>query len=97
MDLISIHAAFFVCSAVSIALVVPYMRLVVGTRFALVEVGLAQFVYMVLFSYTYFFESFTGLAVTILCALTLFVVMQFTGRVDWDTLFRKQEATPLPE
>jgi inner membrane protein involved in colicin E2 resistance len=97
VDHISIHAAFFVCSAVSIALVVSYMRLVVGTRFALVEVGLAQFVYLVLFSYTYFFESFTGLAIAILCTLTLFVVMQFTGRVDWDTLFRKQEATPLPE
>lgn len=95
VDHISIHAAFFICSAVSIALVVSYMRLVVGTRFALIEVGLMQFVYLVLFSYTYFFESFTGLAITILCILTLFVVMQFTGRVDWDTLFRKQEAVPI--
>jgi len=25
------------------------------------------------------------------------VGMQFTGRVDWDTLFRKQEAAPLTE
>ena len=73
------------------------MRLVVGTRFALVEVGSMQFVYLVLFSYTYFFESFTGLAITILCIITLFVVMQFTGKVDWDTLFRKQEAVPITE
>lgn len=97
VDHVSIHAAFFICSAVSIALVVSYMRLVVGTRFALIEVGLMQFVYLVLFSYTYFFEAFTGLAITILCIITLFVVMQFTGKVDWDTLFRKQEATTLTE
>ncbi|HMV82511.1 MAG TPA: inner membrane CreD family protein [Blastocatellia bacterium] len=97
VDHVSIHAAFFVCSAVSIGLVVSYMRLVVGTRFALVEVGLMQFVYLVLFSYTYFFEAFTGLAITILCIITLFVVMQFTGKMDWETLFRKQEAAPLTE
>lgn len=97
VDHISIHLAFLICSLVSIALVVSYMRLVVGTRFALVEVGSMQFVYLVLFSYTYFFESFTGLAITILCIITLFVVMQFTGKVDWDTLFRKQEAVPIRE
>ncbi|HQR33468.1 MAG TPA: inner membrane CreD family protein [Blastocatellia bacterium] len=97
VDHISIHAAFLICSAVSIGLVVSYMRLVTGMRFAVVEVGLMQFVYLVLFSYTYFFESFTGLAITILCIITLFVVMQFTGRVDWDTLFRKQEPVPITE
>jgi hypothetical protein len=44
---------------------------------------------MVQFSYTFFFERFTALAITVLCILTLFVVMQFTGRVDWDNLFRR--------
>lgn len=85
-----------VCSLVSIFLVVSYVRLVVGARFALIEVGVLQFVYLVLFSYTFFFEEFTGLAITILCILTLFVVMQFTGRVDWDTLFKRGEA-PTPQ
>jgi succinate dehydrogenase hydrophobic anchor subunit len=47
-------------------------------------------------AYTFFFERFTGLSITILCILTLFVVMQFTGRVDWDTLFRRgARAEPL--
>jgi len=89
VDHISIHVSFLICSLVSIALVVSYLRLVVGNRFAFVEAGVLQFVYLVLFSYTFFFERFTGLAITILCILTLFVVMQFTGRVDWDTLFRR--------
>src|SRR5262245_15859844 len=89
VDHVSIHVSFMICSLVSIALVVSYLRLAVGNRFAFIEAGILQFVYLVLFSYTFFFERFTGLAITILCILTLFVVMQFTGRVDWDTLFRR--------
>src|SRR5215475_11173809 len=89
VDHVSIHVSFLVCSLVSIALVVSYLRLAVGNRFAFIEAGVLQFVYLVLFSYTFFFERFTGLAITVLCILTLFVVMQFTGRVDWDTLFRR--------
>jgi hypothetical protein len=89
VDHVSIHISFLICSLVSIALVVSYLRLAVGNRFAFIEAGILQFVYLVLFSYTFFFERFTGLAITVLCILTLFVVMQFTGRVDWDTLFRK--------
>jgi len=96
VDHISIHLSFLICSVVSIALVVSYLRLVVGNRFAFVEAGILQFVYLVLFSYTFFFERFTGLAITILCILTLFVVMQFTGRVDWDNLFRKNETASTP-
>jgi hypothetical protein len=89
VDHVSIHVSFLICSLVSIALVVSYLRLAVGARFAFIEAGILQFVYLVLFSYTFFFERFTGLAITVLCILTLFVVMQFTGRVDWDTLFRR--------
>jgi len=99
VDHISIHVSFLICSMVSIALVVSYLRLAVGNRFAFIEAGILQFVYLVLFSYTFFFERFTGLAITILCILTLFVVMQFTGRVDWDTLFRRgptAEARTVP-
>lgn len=95
VDHISIHAAFLLCSLVSIFLTVSYLRLVVGNRFAFVEAGVLQFVYLVLFSYTFFFERYTGLAITILCILTLFIVMQFTGRVDWDTLFRKGESPTI--
>jgi hypothetical protein len=94
-DHISIHLAFVLCSTVSILLVVSYLRLITGLRFALVEAGLAQFVYLVLFSYAFFFKGFTGLAVTIGSILTLFFVMQLTGRVDWSAKFRPL-ATPPP-
>jgi len=91
VDHISIHLAFWICSLVSIFLVVSYMRLVVGLRLAFVEIALSQLVYLVFFSYTFFFEGYTGLAITILCICTLFVVMQFTGKVDWDKVFAKSE------
>ncbi|MCP4709370.1 MAG: hypothetical protein GY869_12145 [Planctomycetes bacterium] len=53
VDHISIHVAFWVCSVVSIFLVVSYMRLVVGPRFAFREIAISQLVYLVLFSYTF--------------------------------------------
>jgi len=89
VDHISIHAAFLICSAVSIFLVISYLRLVVGLRFAAVEAGLTQFVYLVLFSYAFFFKGFTGLAITIGSIVTLFVVMQMTGRIRWAEKFAR--------
>lgn len=93
VDHIAIHLAFWICSLVSIFLVVSYMRLVVGRRFAFIEIALSQLVYLVFFSYTFFFKGYTGLAITILCICTLFVVMQFTGEVDWEQIFAKSSET----
>lgn len=89
VDHISIHAAFWICSVVSLFLVISYMRLVVGLRFAFVEIAISQLVYLIFFSYTFFLKGYTGLAITILCICTLFTVMQATGRMDWNEAFRK--------
>lgn len=88
VDHVSIHVAFFICSGVSIFLVVSYLRLVVGIRFASGEAALAQFIYLVMFSYAFFLKGFTGLAITIGSIVTLFVVMQVTGRIRWKDKFR---------
>ena len=88
VDHISIHASFAIAAAVSIFLVVSYLRLVVGIRFASREAALAQFIYLVMFSYAFFLKGFTGLAITIGSILTLFVVMQVTGRVRWTERFK---------
>ena len=87
VDHISIHLAFAIASIVSIALVVSYLRLVIGSRFAYREAALAQFVYLVLFSYAFFFKGFTGLAITIGSIVTLFAAMQLTGRIKWSEVF----------
>jgi hypothetical protein len=87
VDHISIHLAFAICSAVSVILLVSYLRLVVGMRFAALEAGLTQVIYLILFSYAFFFEGFTGLAITIGAILTLFITMQMTARVRWSEKF----------
>jgi inner membrane protein involved in colicin E2 resistance len=87
VDHVSVHAAFATASAVSVFLVVSYLRLVTGMRFAAVEAGLTQILYLVLFSYAFFFRGYTGLTLTIGSILTLFVVMQATGRIRWSERF----------
>jgi len=101
VDHVSIHLAFGICSAVSVFLVVSYLRLVVGTRFAAREAALAQFIYLVAFSYAFFLKGFTGLAITIGSIITLFVVMQATGKIRWREKFSalaptEQLAPPTP-
>ncbi len=98
VDHVSIHAAFAISAAVSVFLVVSYLRLVVGMRFASREAALAQFIYLVMFSYAFFLKGFTGLAITIGSVLTLFVVMQVTGRIRWTEKFAvKPAAGPATE
>jgi Inner membrane protein CreD len=87
VDHVSIHVAFIASSLVSVSLVVSYLRIVAGTRYALVRAGLAQLVFLVLFSYAFFFEGYTGLTVTIGAIVTLFALMQATARVDWGSVF----------
>ena len=93
VDHISIHAAFAISALVSVFLVVSYLRLVVGIGFASREAALAQIIYLVLFSYAFFLKGFTGLAITIGSILTLFVVMQVTGRVRWAERFGPKPAS----
>ncbi len=97
VDHVSIHLAFGICSAVSVFLVVSYLRLVVGARFAAREAALAQFIYLVAFSYAFFLKGFTGLAITIGSILTLFVVMQATGKIRWKEKFTSPDPTPAPK
>ncbi len=86
-DIVPIHVAFAICSCVSIFLLVSYLRVVAGMKSTALEAGAAQFLYLVLFSYAFFFEGFTGLAITIGAILTLFIAMQTTARVQWAQKF----------
>lgn len=99
VDHVSVNAAFAISAVTSVLLVISYIRIVVGWRFALVETGLLQLVYLVVFSYTHFFKGYTGLIVTIFSILTLFVIMQVTARVRWSDAFSStkagSEGTPL--
>ena len=94
VDHVGINVAFAAASLVSVLLVMTYLRLVVGLDFALRYAAPAQITYLVLFSYAFFFEGYAGLTVTVGSIISLFVVMQMTGRVRWGELFAASSGRP---
>lgn len=102
-DHIDINIAFGAGAAVSVLLCVGYLLLVMGRGRALTEIAISQFVFLVLFSYSFFFEGFTGLAITIGSVLTLGYFMIKTAKVDWADVFARSkpaavaQAAAIPE
>jgi len=94
IDHLTVEWAFALCSCVSVLLVVSYLRLVVSPRFATREAAGAQLLYLVGFSLAHFWEGFTGLTVTVLAIVTLFALMQLTGRVRWAEVFASAATKP---
>jgi len=86
VDLISIRAAFFLSAIVSLVLVSGYLFLAKGRKFASLA-ATAQFAYMVLFSYSFFFDGITGLTITIGAIITLAILMVVTAKVNWSEKF----------
>lgn len=89
-DKVDLLPSFLISSVVSVALVVGYLWLAIGGGRALVEIGISQFVFLVLFSYSFFFEGLTGLAVTIGSIITLAYFMVKTAHVDWESMFERR-------
>jgi hypothetical protein len=86
VDLIPLFLAFAISAAVSMALVSGYLLAAAGKRFARIA-ALAQFAYIVLFSYSFFFEGLTGLTITIGAIITLALLMIATAKVNWAEKF----------
>lgn len=86
-DQTGIHTAFGTAAATSLFLVFSYLRAAIGGRYAYLAAGAAQLLYLVLFSYAFFFKGLTGLAITIGAIATLFVLMQLTAPVKWREVF----------
>lgn len=97
VDHVQIHLAFWIASVVSVVLVVSYLRLVLGAKAAILIAGAAQLVFLVLFSYAFFWQGWTGLTVVIGAILTLFVIMQLTGRIDWEEAFSGRDGEVAPD
>ncbi|MBK8255830.1 MAG: inner membrane CreD family protein [Polyangiaceae bacterium] len=84
VDHLEIGPSLAIASVVSVLLLVTYARLFVGWKFALREMGIAQSLYLVLFSVTFLWKGFTGLSISWGAILSLFVMMQVTGRAKWN-------------
>ena len=86
-DHISMYYAFAIASLVSCVLTFSYLVRVKDQKFALIAT-LLQFLYLVVFSWSFFYQTesglgITGLIVTIVSVLTLLSLMQFTAKLDW--------------
>ncbi len=88
-DHMNLYLTFAVASAVSLALTVTYLRLFAPPRLAYIIAPGVQLIYLIFFSWSFFFEGITGMILTVCSVLTLFVLMQLTGRTDWESLFAK--------
>jgi hypothetical protein len=93
VDLLSLLPSFLIAAAVSLALVNGYLWRAAGRSFALISAG-AQFAYMVLFSYSFFFEGLTGITITIGAIITLALLMAFTAKLDWANAFTRRVTPP---
>jgi len=96
IDHLDVGLSFAIASLVSVALVISYARLFVGLRTAALQLGLSQLVYLVLFSFSFFWSGFTGLAVTVGAIVTLFAIMQLTGRLDWEEVLARPSRSAGP-
>ena len=54
----------------------------------------AQFAYMVLFSYSFFIDGYSGLTIAIGSVLTLAFLMATTAKIDWSKRFGRSAVTP---
>lgn len=86
-DHLDAHATFAVAGAVSCLLVFIYVALARGAKYAFAYATLPQLAFLILYSYAFFFEGYTGLIITVGSIVTLAVLMVATARVDWATKF----------
>lgn len=84
-----IYASFAIAAAVSLALTVTYLARFAPKRLSYALAPATQLVYLVVFSFSFFFDGMTGIIVTICSVLTLFILMQATARIDWNDAFKK--------
>lgn len=89
-DVMPLHGAFAIAAVMSLALVCGYLHAVAGRTLSLPAI-IAQLAYMVAFSYSFFFDGFTGLTLTLTGVATLALLMAATAKVNWEDVMRGAE------
>jgi inner membrane protein involved in colicin E2 resistance len=89
-DHLSMYMAFGIASLISCLLTYSYVVRLREQRYAVITT-LLQLLYLVVFSWSFFYRTetglgITGLIVTIVSVLTLFALMQLTAKLDWENL-----------
>lgn len=102
VDLLPLYTSFGISALVSLVLVCSYLRAVGGMPLLKVAVP-AQMTYLILFSFSFFFDGLTGIVLSVVSLATLALLMILTAKVDWAKVFRGSAiqpenpvASPLP-
>ena len=90
-DHVSIYLAFGIAAFISCLLTFSFLVRIHRWRYAVIAMSL-QFLYLIVFSWSFFYKTaeglgITGLIVTIVSVITLFVLMRVTGKINWDQVF----------
>jgi inner membrane protein involved in colicin E2 resistance len=86
-DLMDLKACFLLCAVVSVLLNVSYLVRAIGANFTFKVAAPAQLIFLILFSYAFFFEGYTGLTLTVASILTLAILMHITAKLNWEGKF----------
>jgi len=89
-DHISMYSAFGIASIVSCLLTFSYLVRFNEWKYATISMSF-QLLYLIVFSWSFFYKSatglgITGLIVTIVSVITLFILMQLTAKLDWKSV-----------
>jgi inner membrane protein involved in colicin E2 resistance len=95
-DQIALEQTFLVAAAVSVLLVTSYVVRVLGPAFTFKVVLPSQVLFLVLFSYAFFFLGYTGLTITVGSIITLAILMHVTAKVKWDDKLTGPPKRPVP-
>jgi len=95
VDLLSLHVSFIIASVVSLSLIGCYVASVAGKKLLMIALP-AQFAYLVLFSYSFFFDGLSGITITIGAIVTLALLMIYTAKINWSELFSSRKKVALP-
>jgi len=93
IDHLVIELSFLLSAGVSMGLAVSYLWQIMGKRFALQVACTSQFLFLILFSFAFFFEGYTGLVVTLGSIITLTLLMQITAKVNWDYIINSKQVS----
>ena len=88
-DHLDLYLTFALSSIVSLILTITYLRLFAPKIITFIYAPITQFIYLIVFSFSFFFKGMTGVIVTICSVITLFILMQMTGKTNWDEIFVK--------
>ena len=88
-DHVNINISFAISSFVTLTMVGFYLRGALKENFPWKSAVTAQFFYLILFSYSFFFKGLTGLTVTAGVIITLALLMILTINVNWSSVFER--------